>query len=52
MILLLNIVFGLLFGWLALWVTETAGVPRPISVCVAVIVGVIVFLANLAAQVL
>lgn len=52
MILLLNIVFALLFGWLALWVTETAGVPRPLSVCVAVVVGIIVFLANLAVQVL
>lgn len=52
MVLLLNIVFALLFGWLALWIAGEAGAPRPIAVCVAVIVGIVVFLANLASQVL
>lgn len=51
MILLLNIVFGLLAGWLTDYVLGRAGVDAPIRVFAAVVVGLIVFFANLAAQV-
>lgn len=51
MILLLNIAFGLLAGWLTDYVLARAGVDNPIRVVVAVIVGIVVFAANLAAQV-
>lgn len=51
MIFLLNIVFGLLAGWLTDYVLGRAGVDSPIRVIIAVVVGIVVFLANLAAQV-
>lgn len=51
MVLLLNIAFGLLAGWLADYIMGRARVDNPIRVIIAVIVGVIVFAANLAAQI-
>ena len=51
MILLLNLAFGLLAGWLTDYLLGRAGVDQPIRVIIAVIVGIVVFFANLAAQV-
>lgn len=51
MVLLLNIVLGLLAGVLADYLLGRAGVSDPVKLIVAVLVGVVVFLANLAAQV-
>lgn len=52
MVILLNIVFGLLAGWLTDYVLARIGVDAPVREIVAVVVGIIVFLLNLAAQVL
>lgn len=49
MIFLLNLVFGLLAGWLTDYVLARMGVEAPVRVVVAVIVGIIIFLLNLAA---
>lgn len=46
---LLNLVFALLFGWLALWVMlNKIKSPEPLAWIVAVIVAIIVFFLNLA----
>jgi hypothetical protein len=50
MAVLLNIVFGLLAGWLTIWLLEKAGAPQPIAVIIGVIVGILVFLVNLVSQ--
>lgn len=52
MIFLLNVLLALLGGWLTLWLAEKVGMPPPLSVMFAVIVGILVFLANPGAQVL
>lgn len=51
MLVLINLIFALLFGWLALWVAGKARAPEPVAWIIAVIVGLIVFSLNLAAQV-
>ena len=52
MYVLLNLAFALLLGWLALWLVEKAEVPKPIAVLVAVIIGILVYMMNLAGEVL
>lgn len=48
---LLNVLFALLAGWLTMWIATEVHAPRPVAVLCAVIVGVLVFFANLAARV-
>lgn len=50
MVILLNIVFGLLAGWLTDYVLVKAGVDAPVRTVVAVIVGIIIYLLNIADQ--
>ena len=52
MAFLLNILFGLLAGFGASYVCRRLGVGDPIAFVVGLIVGIIVFLANLAVRVL
>lgn len=52
MIILLNIVFALLAGWLTQYVAIRAGAAQPIALILAVIVGIIVYLVNIAGQIL
>lgn len=51
MFLLLNLAFALLFGWIALRLAEKAGALQPLAAIIAVIVGIIVYMMNLAARV-
>lgn len=49
---LLNVAFGLLAGWFVDWLLEKKmGVDGTVAVIVAVIVGLIVFLSDLAARI-
>lgn len=50
--LLLNIVFAILAGVLADWLFARLGLTDPIKVVLAVLVGIVIFFANLAAYVL
>ena len=50
MLLLLNVIFGLLAGWLALYIMRKASAPEPVSWIVAVIVAIVVYGLNIAAQ--
>ena len=50
MVLLLNILFAVLFGWFANYLLERAGVDRPIAVLCGVIVGVLIYLVNIGGQ--
>ena len=52
MVLILNIVFALLGGWLAYYLCLKARIDSVIAVIVGVLVGLVVFSLNLAAQVL
>lgn len=49
---LLNLLFGILAGALALWLCEACGLRKPASAVIAVIVGLIVFLSDLATRVI
>ncbi len=48
---LINVVLGLLAGWLTDYILTRVGVANPIRVGIAVIVGVLVFMANFAVQI-
>lgn len=48
---ILNIIFGLIAGFLTDYVLARMGVSDPVKVLVAVLVGVVVFLADLASQI-
>ena len=52
MIFLLNLLFAFLAGMLANYLLATTGVSDPIKIILAIIVGFVVFFANLAAQVI
>ena len=51
MLFLINVVFGLLAGWLADYLLERVGVQSKPRVIIATMVGLIVFLANLAVKI-
>lgn len=51
MVFILNVLFGLVAGVLTDFVLRRVGVADPAKVLIAVIVGIVVFLANFAAQV-
>lgn len=51
MVFLLDIVFGILAGFLTLWIAGELRAPRPVAVVLAVLVGFVVFLAGLGARV-
>lgn len=48
---LLNIIFAILAGLLILWVFGGLGLKRQIAVVMAILGGLVVFMANLAARV-
>jgi hypothetical protein len=50
--LLVNLLFGLLAFFGVRWIAGQVGVPDPIGTIIAVIVAIVVFLANFAVQVL
>lgn len=49
--LLLNLLFGLLAFFGVRWLAGEVGIPHPVSAILAVIVAIIVFLADFASQV-
>lgn len=51
MVFLLNLLFAFLAGVITLWIGKELNSERRIVVIIAVIVGVLVFIANLGAQV-
>ncbi len=51
MVFLLNIVFGLLAGYLSRYVMAQMKVTDPVNIILAVIFGIVVFLLNLAAHI-
>lgn len=48
---LLNIIFAILAGLFTLWVAGEFGAKRQIAVILAILIGLVVFLANLAARI-
>lgn len=48
---LLNIIFGILAGLLALWLLQELGLQRKIAVVLSVLIGIVVFMLDLAARV-
>lgn len=47
---LINLLLALLFGWLAFWIALNVNIPRPPAILIGVIVGLLVFLSNLAGR--
>lgn len=48
---LLNIIFAILAGLLVLWISGELGLKRQIAVVLSILVGIVVFMADLAARV-
>lgn len=51
MVVLLNLIFAILGGWLTLYLLGRAGAAQPVAVVVAVLVGILVYTLNIAGQV-
>jgi len=51
MILILNVLFGLLAGFLVNWLASRLGADDKVALVLGVIAGIIVFLGNFAVQV-
>lgn len=50
--LLVNLILAILGGWLAYYVVSKAGADKPVTVIIGVLVGLVVFLADLASEIL
>jgi hypothetical protein len=52
MVILVNLLFALLIFFVVKWLAGEAGAPNPVGAIIAIIVAIVVYLANMAIQVL